>query len=164
MKRQARIPKPEGARESSMAAYEYMQLEICSTIEATRLCSVKVIQTRGGTLRVLFTVADDLLPAWHDYLRRLVPALQRLWCNASIGQTCMMAGERLVAPWMLQVDTPDLSALRAAVQEVRIAFMRVVNPAVDLPGPEWCERMWDQMQEERALGVSQCEQLDEEVQ
>ncbi len=133
-----RAPENKNGNErlSRLASAEFQQLELKSSLEATRLCNVLVIQSAKGTLRVLFSVSDNDIVQWHDVLTRLVPWLEALPYDVMICQKCMTAGGKLVAPWLLQVETPNAATLRLAVQDIRKAFMRLVNPAVDEPRRE----------------------------
>ncbi len=138
-------------RLSSRAAAEFQQVELKASLEATKLCRVLVIQSRAGALKVLFSVNDNKLAQWHDVLRKLVPALERLPYDVSIGQKCMTVDGRLVAPWLLQVETPNAASLRVAVQDVRKCFMRLANLAVDEPRRDDYSWLHDKLDAEREL-------------
>ena len=110
-------------RISVPVALEILQLELRSTLEATQLCHVRQMQSRGSSLRVVFSVPDQHLPRWHELLTAVLPRLQR----GSIGRLYAVHDGALVAPWVLDVAADDTAQLHEAVLAVRIAFMRLAN-------------------------------------
>lgn len=130
-------------------AAELLQLELRSTLEASWLCKVRAIQSRGGTLNVLFTVRQDLENAWFAYLALVLRSIDRLPFQIEFRQKYMLLHGRLVAPWLLVLETENAVELHIAVRGLREAFLRVINPAVDQPHEENFEWFQERMAQER---------------
>ena len=109
------------------------------------MTTVRIVQSRDGTLRALFAIRPGLEAQWFRYLREIVPALAELPFEAWIGQRYMLDDGRLVTPWVLYVETATPGSLKRAIRDIRKIFMRVVNGAVDEPRPKRQDWFADQL-------------------
>ncbi len=114
---------------------EQQQLELRASLEATGLCHVLAIQTRGGCVQVAFSVLEGKESQWEELLAKVLPDMEHLPFHTFVGEKYSVANGRLVAAWLLRIDTQDAESLKPAIDGVRKAFMRVANPAVDDPRP-----------------------------
>ncbi len=133
---QGRGKKRGSGQNVHLSAAELLALEVRSTLEAGSATTVRVTQTRNGTLCALFSIRPECDEQWNQYMQTIMPALGQLPFAVWIGPTPVEHEGQTVPLWVLRIGTDTLGNLRRAVEEVRAVFMRVVNPGVDEPRPE----------------------------
>ena len=128
------------AQNELLSSAELLQLEVRSSLEATWITNVRIVQSQHGTLCALFNIRPGLDVQWRRLMREIVPALEQLPFDVWIGQRFMLDGGRMVAPWFLQIEIEPLASLKRAVQEVRKVLMRVISGGV--PEPRTMKYEW----------------------
>jgi hypothetical protein len=123
-----------------------MQLQVKNALEATRVCKVIMIQSRGGDTRVAFRVSD--LPRWYRYLSSYLAREDHEKWLSHMGEKYLLNNGKLAKVWLWMIDAPPGVTLSDAIDAACLCLTQVVsksdntNSELLAPGPVSIPGSW----------------------
>lgn len=119
-------------RPAGTKTLEQLQLAVKNAVEASKACTVLLVQSRKGDIRIIFRVTDQ--PAWLRVLASFLASEDRNKWYSMVGEVYKLHNGVLTKAWLLVIDAPDGVALAEAAQDACRALLGAVAVKKEVEG------------------------------